>query len=250
MYSQSALVHEDKQRSTAHLGGRAAFRAGTAWKWQWCHEKQIGFGLRTLWASFFSREGCKSRLQCWGCMCPAPRAMTKNMGHSFTHTYSVTHMHAATHTRAYFFSLFISVFSLSLIISSIIKSGEKLIIFGSQCPCRCSFWHNTRGEQTKSICRDLNLLIPLANCENNHLKITLRKIWFIYFHFSAPRINYTEWSFSWSDAACVIKEYRVITGGLFYIWCNILIDSRAFHASHDQAEQHVTHHRDCIWFHY
>lgn len=109
MYSQSALVHEDKQCSTAHLGGRAVFRAGTAWKWQWCHEKQIGFGLRTLWASFFfPGRGVKSRLQCWGCMCPAPRAMTKNMGHSFTHTHSVTRRH----THALLFSLHLCLFSL------------------------------------------------------------------------------------------------------------------------------------------
>lgn len=203
MYSQSTLVHGDKQHSPFRGSGRAVLRAGTEWKWQWCHKKQIGFGLRTLWAIFFPGRGVKSRLQCWGCMCPAPRAMTKNMGHSFTHT----HIH--THTS------FLCVFSPSLIISSIIKSVEKLIIFGSQCPYRCSFWHNIGEEQTKSICWDLNLLIPLANCENNHLKITLRKIWFIYFHFSAPEIN-TKWYFLWSSAVCVIKEQGVITGGWFH----------------------------------
>lgn len=83
-----------------------------------------------IWAQdtlglFFPGRGVKSRLQCWGCMCPAPRAKTHNMGH--THTHSL----------------------LSLIISSIIKSGEKLIIFRSQCPCWCSFWHNTGTEQTE-----------------------------------------------------------------------------------------------------
>lgn len=127
MYSQSALVHEDKQCSTAHLGGRAVFRAGTAWKWQWCHEKQIGFGLRTLWASFFFSffpgRGVKSRLQCWGCMCPAPRAMTKNMGHSFTHTHSVTRRH----THALLFSLHLCLFSPSLYLQ--LSSQERNSLF-------------------------------------------------------------------------------------------------------------------------
>lgn len=207
MYSQSTLVHANKQDRGAHLG-----------KWQsWRRVKMTMVSQETdwiwaFWAFFSQGKGVKSRLQCWGCMCPAPRAVTKKYG-ALSLFLSPTHTHTHTHTS--FLSLHLPVFSPFLIISSIIKSGEKLIIFGSQCPYRCSFWHNTRGVQTKSICRDSNLLIPLANCENNHFKITPRKIWFYIFTFKLLELTTQNDPFM-ILCSCIIKEQGVITVGWFH----------------------------------
>lgn len=56
-------------------------------RWQQCHEKQIGCGLRTLWALFFPGRGVKSRLQYWGvcvCVCaPGPQGNYKKIWGTF-----------------------------------------------------------------------------------------------------------------------------------------------------------------------
>lgn len=96
MYSQSTLVHANKQDRGAHLG-----------KWQsWRRVKMTMVSQETdwiwaFWAFFSQGKGVKSRLQCWGCMCPAPRAVTKNMGHS--HSFFLLHTH--THSHTHFLSL-------------------------------------------------------------------------------------------------------------------------------------------------
>ena len=167
MSSRSTLEHEDKQQ--LGVSGEAAEQfleleqmtmvSQTDWIWA-----QDTLGPLSLF--FFPGWGVESRLQCWGCMYPTPRAMTKNMGHSLHLTCIHTHTHTLTRVV---FCLFISVFFSSLIISSIIKLGEKLIILGRQRPQWCSFMTQHK-KQTKSICWDLNLLMLLTNYGNNHLK--------------------------------------------------------------------------------
>lgn len=116
MYSQSTLVHANKQDRGEQLG-----------KWQsWRRVKMTMVSQETdwiwaFWAFFSQGKGVKSRLQCWGCMCPAPGADTKNMGHS--HSFCLLH----THTLA--FSLFTSLFFLPSSLYLQLSSQERNSLF-------------------------------------------------------------------------------------------------------------------------
>lgn len=137
----------------------------------------------TLGRLFFPGRGVKSRLQRWGCVYPAPRAMAKKYG-----ALSI----ARTHTHSFFLILYVFL-SLSLYLQ--LSSQERNSLFWGV-SAHAAVLFDTTQEQTKSICWDLNLLIPLSNCENNHLKMTLRKVFCTYFHFSAARLNYKKWVFA------------------------------------------------------
>ena len=141
MCPQSTLEtrRQTAQHSTFGGGGQSCSRG---WhKWQWCHKKQIGFGLRTLWAFFFPGTGVKSRLQCWGCMHPAPQGADKKYGAlslslSHTHTHTVdTHTHRR-HTHLLSLSSSLPFLSPSLYLQ--LSSQERnSLFFGSRCPCWC-----------------------------------------------------------------------------------------------------------------
>ena len=174
-------------------------------------------------------------------MHPAPQGADKKYG-ALSLSLCLSHAHTHTHshtvdTRTCFLSLHLCLFSPPHYIFNYQVRRETHYFLEVGAHAGVSFWHNTRGEQTKSICWDLDLLIPLANCENNHLKMTLRQIWFIYFHFSGSRdwIHQMIYLFFFFFR-CVLKElgsnyWRVIS--LFDT--AFLIDSRAFHANHDQG---------------
>lgn len=89
MCSQSTLVHEDKQHGTFREVAELFSELVQSENDNGVTRNRLDLGSGHFGPFFFPGRGVKSRLQCWGCMCPALRAMTKNMGHSFTHT----HMH-------------------------------------------------------------------------------------------------------------------------------------------------------------
>ena len=160
MCPQSTLEtrRQTAQHSTFRGGGKVAeLLSGLAQMTMVSQETDWIWAQDTLglFFFFFPGRGVKSRLQCWGCMHPAPQGADKKYG-ALSLSLCLSHAHTHTHTHtpqthALAFSLFIYAFSLPLIISSIIKSGEKLIIFWKSAPMLVFHFDTTQEGNRQSL---------------------------------------------------------------------------------------------------
>lgn len=213
MCSESTVEHEDKHRDgmfreAAEESAPMAMLSQAA-DWMWARD------------TFFPGRGVESRLQCWVyvyvCV-PGPQGnhKKKNMGHflPLTHGGSLSFLSLSLSLPHYIFNY---------------QVRSEAHYLGESFPLLLSYW---QLKWTKSICGDLNLLMPLASCMSNHPKRKQREV---------PQFR---------CFLCSLFCADLLPLGYLAICGHVLIESRVFHTNHDHAVQHVTHHRGCIWFHY
>lgn len=145
MCSETTLEHEDKQHSSTFKEVAEESAPMT----------MVSPEADCMWAwdTLFPGRGVKSRLQCWQCVCvsQASRAKTKKKKKKIYGAFSAAHT----------WRLFVFSFSLSLphyIFNYQVRREAHYL--GESVPMLLFYWQQ---KCTKSICGDLNLLMPLGN---------------------------------------------------------------------------------------
>lgn len=147
MCSETTLEHEDKQHSSTFKEVAEESAPMT----------MVSPEADCMWAwdTFFPGRGVKSRLQCWQCVCVCARVPgLQGKNQKKKKKYGAF---SAAHTRW----LFVFSFSLSLphyIFNYQVRREAHYL--GESVPMLLFYWQQ---KWTKSICGDLNLLMPLGN---------------------------------------------------------------------------------------
>lgn len=159
--STSEDARREGGRAVSELAPMTMVSQETDWIWAW---DTLGHPF-----FFFVQGGAQKVGYNAGGVCTQPPGhWPKKYGAPFL---SLSHTH--THSRLLSASHLLSFLSLPPSLLLQLSSQERNSLFWGV-NARAAAPFDTTQEQTKSICWDLNLLIPLANCGNNHLEMAQR----------------------------------------------------------------------------